>query len=372
MTAVYRTQAIGTLQEPDHIIQYHGPPLSKKESIRGFRRPKISPMKRPSMQVQREKSLNRHGSKRKLYHEYRVPTKTAFHKPGYYQFPHSEYGTRHTKRVKSVKLKPKYKNSLDIDSIFKLSGESLNRSTIPYYLIQYSLRNWYDGCKKNPVIRYEIENTTLKGDEIVLEDSGFNMEQYLTLPISDIMHSVEENKVKTVKKIAYMKTKFVPLQYKANRNSSPLSMESWTNDQMKKYGLNTRSLRSLDQTDYSIKKKSIGGISEIAELSIESSSELYDEYFADISGGHFNTWGEACSYLEKESPEFYSNDYFLLRLMLDIYIRRIVAARISASIGTERARRVPDLSVDEIWHLLADNVKAVYGLKQLHVFQQQK
>ncbi len=367
MAAVYRTQRIGGFENPDHLIQYHGPPPLLKESLKGFRRPKISPMKRPSMNAEGKGSLSRHGSKRKLSREYKVPTKTAFHKPGYYRFPHTEYSSnKHVKRARSIKHKPKYCDSIQIDSVFNLCGDNQNITTIPYYLLQYSLRKARDSCKWNPVIRYEVERAKLKQNEITLEDSGFNMEQYLTLPISDIMHVVEDDKDKNAP------AKAVSTLSKKEAEKNSLSMKPWTNEQMKKYGLSPKSLRSLDQTDYRVKKQSIGGISEIAELSIESNSELYDECFADISGKHYKTWTEVLSYLKKESPEIYSNDYFLLRLMLNIYLRRIIAARISASLGTEKSRRTPNHAESEIWNSLADNVKAVYGLKQLHVFQQQK
>ncbi|VEU23580.1 DEKNAAC104620 [Brettanomyces naardenensis] len=298
--------------------------------------------------VDTKKKKKKQKKQKKFQHA--VSTKKSFRKPGYYTYP-ARKSSLH--RQKSV---AKYANPHQMEAVYQLAKGKRNLVGLPYYLIQYSLQNGLDKFRRNPTIRYCIERAILEGENVLLTDTGLTMEQYLRLPVFEIEREEREKKENGDSPIILI----------------PPSKEVWDNKELDKYGVPPELFRKLPANEYVVEPGApVQRYSEAAEVSIESSSELYNQYLGEVFSKHFATWNQLEHFLQTEHPEFYGNEYFLHRLMLEVYLRRVMAARIAAETGTGRSRRSPDASVNNIWSGFSDSIRTVYGSDQLKVFKEQ-
>lgn len=110
-----------------------------------------------------------------------------------------------------------------------------------------------------------------------------------------------------------------------------------------------------------IKRKSDSG-----NLSIATGNDLYNEIKSDIFGRRFKSWRHVERYLEKKYPHLVDNTYFMTRFMHEIYMRRVVAARIALKLGSDKANRGAE---SEVWVGLKESIAAVYGEDNASFFE---
>lgn len=171
----------------------------------------------------------------------------------------------------------------------------------------------------------------VENDDLMLKDSTLTMDQYMSLPFYKMADDVKK------------------------KNSREL---------LAKYGIACRQGHHIHayNVDNSDNRRSTA-----AEISIESGSDLYQKSTADFMNRGFTKWEELDLYLMTSRPDFYGNEYFRYRFMMEIYLRRLIAARVAIDVGSERAR-AGDISA---WAQLAFLIQSVYGREQLSVFEEQ-
>lgn len=356
--------------------------MPKLKQIPSFEYLVDSDIKR-SKSLKRGRSIRSNKSGRRMV-EYRVPTKTAFHKSGRYSYPQTK---AEFKRRSSIRDRAKYRSTKQLNSVFSMVKDGTCLNALPYYLIQYSLNGLLDSVRINPTLRYEIERTSISQGQMQLLKSGLTMDQYLTLPISNIMNVVEENDELLHHSLPISQRRVSSNTASASFSTTPrkvsgisdstgnstLSSEYWTDKQLNKYGLEANTVKDLTQTTFEMSSNPSGSyVSNAAEMSLETSSELYKDYLTDIFSKHFASWSLLESSMKDNYPEMYNSAYFKLRLMIEIYIRRVVAARLAVSLGTEKSRRYMNRPKSEIWEKISRTVEAVYGKEQLIIFKEQK
>lgn len=145
-------------------------------------------------------------------------------------------------------------------------------------------------------------------------------------------------------------------------NTIPIKSE--INKSFEKHGV---SPTPIEERHRSFSAKSPKRISHHADLSIESGSELYNSVKQDIFSKKFLNSNSMIEYLRESYPELADNDYFVKRLLFEIYLRRMLAARASVKLGTDAAKRGTDL-----WGGLKDAINSFYGSDQMSIFERQK
>lgn len=112
--------------------------------------------------------------------------------------------------------------------------------------------------------------------------------------------------------------------------------------------------------------KNIRPISDCATESIATATEYYNNIKTDLFSQRFNDWDSAFAYINEEYPELKENDYILARIMFEIYLRRVLAARISMKLGSDKKNKGATI---DIWAGLKESISAVYGDENASFFQ---
>lgn len=108
--------------------------------------------------------------------------------------------------------------------------------------------------------------------------------------------------------------------------------------------------------------------SEIGDLSIATGDEAYKDIKSEIFAERFTDWTNTIKFIIKEKPELSEDTYFLTRFMLDIYLRRIIAAKIAMKLGTDKSNRGEK---SEVWVGLKECIASVYGEDNAEFFESQ-
>lgn len=108
--------------------------------------------------------------------------------------------------------------------------------------------------------------------------------------------------------------------------------------------------------------------SNFGDLSIVSGDEVYKDIKSKIFAERFEDWTKTIKFIIKEKPELSENTYFLTRFMLDIYLRRIIAAKIALKLGTDKSNRGEK---SDVWIGLKECIASVYGEDNAEFFESQ-
>ena len=119
---------------------------------------------------------------------------------------------------------------------------------------------------------------------------------------------------------------------------------------------------SFGNDDFNKKKRE----SNCGAVSIATGNEIYDEMKTTIFNQKFSNWTEVLGFIKKEYPDLSDNSYFLARLMLEIYLRRVLAARIALKLGSDRSKKGVS---DVLWIGLKESIAAVYGVENAEFFE---
>ncbi|KAH3668594.1 hypothetical protein OGAPHI_002348 [Ogataea philodendri] len=203
------------------------------------------------------------------------------------------------------------------------SKESLHN--IPSHMMTYDLKPSWTQYEYNPVFKYSIVKPTVSNKQLFLDTTDMSIRDYMT------PRSVE-----------------LP-----NHLNSPLQG-------LAKYALD-QPIKSLPRTNYQLKRSS-NRLSTMAEISLESNSEHYNRIKQEIFGRNL-LWAELEPYLMTRD-DIWNNDYLLTRLLFEIYLRRVVAARLAVKLGSSTAHRG-----NEHWD--EDLISSIYGNEQMSIFREQ-
>jgi hypothetical protein len=148
------------------------------------------------------------------------------------------------------------------------------------------------------------------------------------------------------------------------RNISSLSRE----DELKKYGTPIIKNPNVGKVTWGQHPSSSKRHSDTANVSIATGDEIYNDIKSDVFDKRLPDWNAVRDYLNSEHPSVSDNSYFLCRLMYDIYLRRVLAARIALKLGSDKANRGES---DIIWAGLKESIAAVYGQENAAFFESQ-
>ncbi|GAV26628.1 hypothetical protein PMKS-000082 [Pichia membranifaciens] len=99
-------------------------------------------------------------------------------------------------------------------------------------------------------------------------------------------------------------------------------------------------------------------ISDCGDLSIATGNELYNEVKNEIAAKRLLDWDSAYSYIAKKDPDLAENYFFLIRYMLELYLRRVLSAKIALKLGTDKSNKGEG---NEVWIGLKECIASVYG-----------
>lgn len=119
----------------------------------------------------------------------------------------------------------------------------------------------------------------------------------------------------------------------------------------------------IEEGNTRVKRKSDCG-----DLSIATGNEMYNDIKNEIFSKRFTDWTSAIKYIIVNKPELSENSYFLNRLMFEIYLRRVIAARIAFKLGSDKTNKG---DVDDIWIGLKECIASVYGEDNATFFESQ-
>lgn len=108
--------------------------------------------------------------------------------------------------------------------------------------------------------------------------------------------------------------------------------------------------------------------SESGDISIATGDELYNDIKTQLFSKRPKTWKHALKYIHKYHPDLIENEYFMTRLMFEIYLRRILAANIALKLGSDKLHRD---SMSAAWIGLKESISAVYGEDNALFFESQ-
>lgn len=108
--------------------------------------------------------------------------------------------------------------------------------------------------------------------------------------------------------------------------------------------------------------------SDSAEASIENGDEIFRAIRDELINQGFSDWNGAQMYLGEKYPDLVENSYFLTRLMLEIYLRRVVAARILLKLGSDMSNKG---TASDVWAGLKESISIVYGKDNAMFFESQ-
>lgn len=108
--------------------------------------------------------------------------------------------------------------------------------------------------------------------------------------------------------------------------------------------------------------------SECGDISIATGNELYDDIKTQLFNKKPKNWKHALKYLYKYHPDLVENDYFMTRLMFELYLRRILAANIALKLGSDKLNRN---SRNAAWVGLKESIASVYGEDNALFFESQ-
>lgn len=108
--------------------------------------------------------------------------------------------------------------------------------------------------------------------------------------------------------------------------------------------------------------------SEYGALSIATGDDIYQNVRSEIFGNRMANWASVLEFLEEKHPDLIENTYFLTRIMFEIYLRRILAARIAVKLGTDKSNKGEG---NEVWIGLKESIAAVYGEENALFFETQ-
>ncbi|ODV85284.1 hypothetical protein CANARDRAFT_7926 [[Candida] arabinofermentans NRRL YB-2248] len=312
-----------------------------EESIEPIPRNVIN-LNRSNSSLHRSLSITSSASSRR----FEVKRKKAFNKPGYYRIPQqkqqkSNFELKKKNRNKKNELiSASYKTERQLNSIFKLmSNENLNQ--IPEHMISYSIPPpIINQIKWNPTIRYDVKKAVVIYNEVYLNQTNMKLNDYLKTKNDD-----EKNQ-------------------NQNRNLNLYNLKS-IEDGINKLGLNSKSLKYVPIQNYKL-SSSKNRLSTMAEISLASSNEHYNEIKRKIFSLNLKNFNQLNSYL-RTLVDYNENEYVLNRLLFEIYLRRIVSARLAIKLSVDQSRK----RQKNQWDKLSDLVSSVYGIEQTKFFKEQ-
>lgn len=138
--------------------------------------------------------------------------------------------------------------------------------------------------------------------------------------------------------------------------------------ELKKYGTPIIKNPNVGKVTWGQHPSSSKRHSDTANVSIATGDEIYNDIKSDVFDKRLPDWNAVRDYLNSEHPSVSDNSYFLCRLMYDIYLRRVLAARIALKLGSDKANRGES---DIIWAGLKESIAAVYGQENAAFFESQ-
>lgn len=108
--------------------------------------------------------------------------------------------------------------------------------------------------------------------------------------------------------------------------------------------------------------------SDCGDLSIATGNEIYNQVRNDIFAKRFSDWDTAYQYISKIDPDLAENHFFLNRFMLELYIRRVLSAKIALKLGTDKSNKGEG---GEVWIGLRECIASVYGEDNAMFFESQ-
>lgn len=120
---------------------------------------------------------------------------------------------------------------------------------------------------------------------------------------------------------------------------------------------------SFGQKHQSFKVQQSKRLSNQADISIESGRDIYYKFKEDLFSQNFKTWEGMARYIHDEYPDYFYNEYLMTRLILEIYTRRITAARIALKISADKKKQNSDSTLSELKGVLT----SVYGAQQASI-----
>lgn len=122
---------------------------------------------------------------------------------------------------------------------------------------------------------------------------------------------------------------------------------------IEKFGVPTK---NISQKHKSFEVKQAKRLSHTADISIESGRDVYNSFKNEVFGMQFKDWKSMKSFIKRDYPDYYYNEYLMTRLCMEIYLRRIIAGRVALKLGTDES----NLS-DEVIISLKEIITSVYG-----------
>lgn len=99
-------------------------------------------------------------------------------------------------------------------------------------------------------------------------------------------------------------------------------------------------------------------ISDCGDLSIATGNELYNQVKNEVASKRLLNWDSAYRYIAKKDPDLAENYFFLIRYMLELYLRRVLSAKIALKLGTDKSNKGEG---NEAWIGLRECIASVYG-----------
>jgi hypothetical protein len=106
--------------------------------------------------------------------------------------------------------------------------------------------------------------------------------------------------------------------------------------------------------------------SQCGDMSIATGNEIYNDIKRELFGNRFENWEILYKHLKKTRPDLVDNSYFLTRFMFEIYLRRVLAAKIALKLGSDKSLKS---SGNEVWIGLKESIAVVYGEDNASFFE---
>lgn len=119
--------------------------------------------------------------------------------------------------------------------------------------------------------------------------------------------------------------------------------------------------KSIDKRHKSFQVQQSKRVSHHADISIASGREVYNAFKEDLFAQNYKSWEGMSMYIRKEYPNYFNNEYLMTRLILEIYMRRVLAARMALRISIDNEKE----NSDDLLEGLKAIITSIYGVNQV-------